>query len=383
MLILIASCRSSEPKNNTPSISENISTPTSTSSPIPTPTAIPKTIINVDPIENPKKFIDQIPELEVNCLVKILGDKQNLIHLISSDPGTYQISNDKAKISDECLSYETIERITIGQLDLYSGGLSENSITCIQNVKVGNNSFVYLFAENPPPEIYLITLQTVFCLNQDERKIFENSNLGKLTSSLGGIDKIECFVNEIGPLGLNKLTGSFNSLSNLLSLNKIDEETIEIFLSCGYLDDQLEEIGISSSEVLCILENSNLELIQSIVENNEDLSNENLIPLINILEKCNISIKNTNLKIPPPSKTSDSDSLIKQEKTINDSKKESDTLESQISNVLKESEINCLKQYISEEEIEEILTNLSPTQDLFTAINKCNMNVFEILSRKK
>ena len=34
-----------------------------------------------------------------------------------------------------------------------------------------------------------------------------------------------------------------------------------------------------------------------------------------------------------------------------------------------------------EEQIKEILTKLSPTQELFTAINKCNMNIFEILSR--
>ena len=67
ILILITSCRSSEPENNIPSILENISSPTATSSPVPTPTDLPKKIINLDPMKNPHKFIAQIPESEVNC----------------------------------------------------------------------------------------------------------------------------------------------------------------------------------------------------------------------------------------------------------------------------------------------------------------------------
>ena len=69
------------------------------------------------------------------------------------------------------------------------------------------------------------------------------------------------------------------------------------------------------------------------------------------------------------------------ESQINNENKEKNNSKTGINEILEENEINCLKKYISEEQIKEILTNLSPTQELFTAINKCNMNIFEILSR--
>ena len=206
-----------------------ISVPTAT----PVPTSTPDTkIISIDPMNNPEQFISEIPIPEINCLTEIFNSKTEIITLITSPPGQYLIDNDLAKNSDECLSYDSKERIIIGLLDFSSGKLTDKTKSCIKDVGVGKSSFIYLFAKDPPPEIYLITLQSVFCLNKNERSIFEKSNYGQITSSMGGIDKIECFINELGPLGLINFDEPLKFIGGTYTINQLSPSVLEKFLSC-------------------------------------------------------------------------------------------------------------------------------------------------------
>ena len=377
-IVFIASCKNSDAKSPISSISDipnatetvfTSSTPIATSTSVPTSTPVSKKIISIDPMNNPEQFISEIPISEINCLTEIFNSKTEIKNLISSAPGKYLIDSDIAKKSDECLSYDSKERIIIGQLDFSSGKLTNKTKNCIKNVGVGNSSFIYLFAKDPPPEIYLTTLQSVFCLNKNERSVFETSNYGQITSSLGGIDKIECFINELGPLGLIKFNEPLKFIGGTYTINEISPSILEKFLSCGYFDNELELIGITIDESLCILKNTNNEIINNVlIKQNQKLSANHIIELTFATKKCEIIIVKTTLN-------------INIESQINNENKEKNNSKTGINEILEENEINCLKKYISEEQIKEILTNLSPTQELFTAINKCNMNIFEILSR--
>ena len=377
-IVFITSCKNSDtrlPISPTIDIPTAIPTFTASPSPIATPTTVPtstpviKKIISVDPMNNPEKFISEIPISELNCLIEIFNSKTEIINIITSPPGKYLIDNDLAKKSDECLSHDTKERIIIGQFDFSSGKLTEKTKNCIKDSGAGNSSFIYLFAKDPPPEIYLITLQNVFCLNKNERKVFETSNYGQITSSLGGIDKIECFINELGPLGLINFNEPLKFIGGTYNINEISPSILEKFLACGYFDNELGLIGITIDDSLCILKNTNNEIINNILQKpNQQLSANNIIELTLATKKCEINLEKTTLN-------------INTESQINNDNKEKNNFTKGIDEILEENEINCLKEYISEEQIKEILTNLSPTQELFTAINKCNMNIFEILSR--
>lgn len=361
--------------------------PTIIPSPTPTPTPIPMRIIDIDPMYDPNRFISEIPVSEINCLSNTLGNKQILVDLISGEPGTVYIDQEQAKTSDACLSNKTIERIIIGQLDLHSGGLSQNSVDCIKDRTGGSGSFVYLFAKDPPDESYLTILQALFCIDTEERMIFESSRLGKLTAALGGIEKIECIVNEIGPLGLNKLGSIFNSLPTILYENQGSLDSLRPLLSCGYLDKQLDVAGITSFEAICLLEHADKKSVSTVLIGDHDqLTPKLVVDLVDAAVKCNISIKNTNIAFPTPTPkpTSTAEPSTKKSNEVTDTKIENATesIQSSIEKILKDSEITCLKKYISEQEIEMMVETLSPTMEMFLAITKCNINITEVLSRK-
>ena len=387
-IVFITSCKNSDAKLP---ISTTAEIPTATATvivsptPIATSTTVPTStplIISIDPMNNPENFISEIPISEINCLTEIFNSKKEIINLITSPPGKYLIDNDLAKRSDECLSYDTKERIIIGQLDFSSGKLTDKTKNCIKSVGVGNSSFIYLFAKDPPPEIYLITLQSVFCLNKKERSIFETSNYGQITSSIGGIDKIECFINELGPLGLINFNEPLKFIAGTYTIEEISPSILEKFLLCGYFDNELELIGITIDDSLCILKNTNNEIISNILlKPNQELSANYIIELTLAIKKCEINLEKTNLQIKNINTQENPKKLINTESQTDIENIEKNNAKSGIEEILEVNEINCLKEYISEEQIKEILTKLSPTQELFTAINKCNMNIFEILSR--
>lgn len=379
ILVFLLSC------TNTVTESETIQEPTlvPTVIPSPTPTPVPMKIIDIDPMYDPNRFISEMPVSEINCLSHALGSKQILIDLISAEPGTVYIDQEQAKTSDACLSNKTIERIIIGQLDLHAGGLSQNSVDCIKDRTGGSGSFVYLFAKDPPDETYLTILQALFCIDTEERMIFESSRLGKLTSALGGIEKIECIVNEIGPLGLNKLGSIFNSLPTILYENQGSLDSLRPLLSCGYLDKQLDVAGITSFEAICLLEHADKNSVSAVLVGNQNqISPKLVLDLVNAAVKCNISIENTNISfpVPTPEPTSTAEPSTKESKEETENATKS--IQSSIEKILKDSEITCLTKYISEEEIEMMVETLSPTMEMFLAITKCNINITEVLSRK-
>ena len=395
-IVFIASCKNSNTKStisvtsDIPNAMETviaspipiatfISVPTAT----PVPTSTPDTkIISIDPMNNPEQFISEIPIPEINCLTEIFNSKTEIINLITSPPGQYVIDNDLAKNSDECLSYDSKERIIIGLLDFSSGKLTDKTKSCIKDVGVGKSSFIYLFAKDPPPEIYLITLQSVFCLNKNERSIFEKSNYGQITSSMGGIDKIECFINELGPLGLINFDEPLKFIGGTYTINQLSPSVLEKFLSCGYFDNELKLIGITIDESLCILKNTNSEIIKNLFEkSSQGLSDNHIIELTLATKKCEINLEETTISIKNINTQKVPKKLINTESERNNGDKEKNNSKTGIEEILEINEINCLKEYITEEQIEEILTKLSPTPELFTAINKCKINIFEILSR--
>jgi len=365
--------------------SETIEEPTliPTIIPSPTPTPVSMRIIDIDPMYDPNRFISEIPVSEINCLSNALGSKQILVDLISAEPGTVYIDQEQAKVSDACLSNKTIERIIIGQLDLHSGGLSQNSVDCIKDRTGGSGSFVYLFAKDPPDETYLTILQALFCIDTEERMIFESSRLGKLTSALGGIEKIECIVNEIGPLGLNKLGSIFNSLPTILYENQDSLDSLLPLLSCGYLDKQLDVAGITSFEAICLLEHADKNSVSAVLVGNQNqISPKLVLDLVNAAVKCSISIENTNIAFPAPTPEPTSTAEPSTKESKEETENTTESIQSSIEKILKDSEITCLKKYISEEEIEMMVETLSPTMEMFLAITKCNINITEVLSRK-
>jgi hypothetical protein len=340
-------------------------------------------IIDIDPMYDPNRFISEMPVSEINCLSNALGSKQILINLISAEPGTVYIDQEQAKTSDACLSNKTIERIIIGQLDLHTGGLSQNSVDCIKDRTGGSGSFVYLFAKDPPDETYLTILQALFCIDTEERMIFESSRLGKLTSALGGIEKIECIVNEIGPLGLNKLGSIFNSLPTILYENQDSLDSLLPLLSCGYLDKQLDVAGITSFEAICLLEHADKNSVSAVLVGNQNqISPKLVLDLVNAAVKCSISIENTNIAFPAPTPEPTSTAEPSTKESKEETENTTESIQSSIEKILKDSEITCLKKYISEEEIEMMVETLSPTMEMFLAITKCNINITEVLSRK-
>jgi hypothetical protein len=332
---------------------------------------------------DPNRFISEMPVSEINCLSNALGSKQILIDLISAEPGTVYIDQEQAKTSDACLSNKTIERIIIGQLDLHAGGLSQNSVDCIKDRTGGSGSFVYLFAQDPPDETYLTILQALFCIDTEERMIFESSRLGKLTSALGGIEKIECIVNEIGPLRLNKLGSIFNSLPTILYENQGSLDSLRPLLACGYLDKQLDVAGITSFEAICLLEHADKNLVSAVLVGNQNqISPKLVLDLVNAAVKCNISIENTNISFPAPTPEPTSTAEPSTKESKEETENATESIQSSIEKILKDSEITCLTKYISEEEIEMMVETLSPTMEMFLAITKCNINITEVLSRK-
>ena len=153
------------------------------------------------------------------------------------------------------------------------------------------------------------------------------------------------------------------------------------------MDKQLDVAGITSFEAICLLEHADKKSVSTVLIGDHDqISPKLVLDLVDAAVKCNISIENTNIAFPTPTPkpTSTVEPSTKESKKETDAKTENTTesIQSSIEKILKDSEITCLKKYISEQEIEMMVETLSPTMEMFLAITKCNINITEVLSRK-
>ena len=343
--------------------------PTATATAVPTPA--PNALLEIDPLSEPIKFLKALPAVEVSCASDALGSEERFAEIIQyvfgSDRGINVPNDAESDVMDKCLSEKTVASIFSSQIFREIGGISENTHVCIRE-KVEGYPFTALFLEDPPDsDVFFSLLQGLFCLNEQERSELAQSEFLSLNelSEVGGLDTLECVVNEIGPLGVTVVVGSeFGQDAAAMS------EILLTMIECGAIDEAEfeKEFDVSLEQFMCLLDHidtaAGLEFLSDPFSAAPDM---NPIELTSILSSCGLTLEDivadVSISTGSPS-TSVSTPIAVPAATIHPvDKPDTEIVDGEPNNVIKAPEIPLLIA-IRNEDIETVLAHINYGTDL-------------------
>ena len=348
--------------------------PTATATVVPTPA--PSVLLEIDPLSEPIKFLKALPAVEVSCASDALGSEERFAEIIQyvfgSDRGINVPNDAESDVMDKCLSEKTVASIFSSHIfrevvGIEVGGISENTHVCIRE-KVEGYPFTALFLEDPPDsDVFFSLLQGLFCLNEQERSELAQSEFLSLNelSEVGGLDTLECVVNEIGPLGVTVVVGSeFGQDAAAMS------EILLTMIECGAIDEAEfeKEFDVSLEQFMCLLDHidtaAGLEFLSDPFSAAPDM---NPIELTSILSSCGLTLEDivadVSISTGSPS-TSVSTPIAVPAATIHPvDKPDTEIVDGEPNNVIKAPEIPLLIA-IRNEDIETVLAHINYGTDL-------------------
>jgi hypothetical protein len=371
-------------------------TPAATATSAPTP--LPVFPLEIDPLSDPVKFLKALPAAEVSCAADALGSEERFAEIIQygfgSDRGVNVPNDAESDVMDKCLSEKTVAAIFSNKIFGEVGGISENTHVCIRE-KVEGYPFTRLFLENSPDsDVFFSVIQGLFCLNEQERSELSQSEFLGLNelSEIGGLDTIECLVNEIGPLGLEVVLDS--ELGQDVAATS---DFLFVAIECGAIDEAEfeKEFGVSVEQFFCVLgeidTKDGLEFLSDPLAAIADLSP---IELLSILSSCGLTLEDiagdASLPTEPPSTSFPTPPTVVPAPTVPPVvKPDTEILDGEATKITKAPEVPLLIA-IQNEDLETVLAHISYGTDLndtygvalgtlHTAVLKNNWKISEAL----
>jgi len=345
-------------------------TPAATATSAPTP--LPVFPLEIDPLSDPVKFLKALPAAEVSCAADALGSEERFAEIIQygfgSDRGVNVPNDAESDVMDKCLSEKTVAAIFSNKIFGEVGGISENTHVCIRE-KVEGYPFTRLFLENSPDsDVFFSVLQGLFCLNEQERSELSQSEFLGLNelSEIGGLDTIECLVNEIGPLGLEVVLDS--ELGQDVAATS---DFLFVAIECGAIDEAEfeKEFGVSVEQFFCVLgeidTKDGLEFLSDPLAAIADLSP---IELLSILSSCGLTLEDiagdASLPTEPPSTSFPTPPTVVPAPTVPPVvKPDTEILDGEATKITKAPEVPLLIA-IQNEDLETVLAHISYGTDL-------------------
>jgi hypothetical protein len=221
-------------------------TPEPTAPPVPTATPAPAPIvpIRIDPEENPEAFLAALPASEVDCASNVVGGRETLVKVIGGD---MDLDDAQGLAMAKCVSSQTLVRTIVGTLELESEtNLSDETLQCIAD-KSANLSLTAMLSGETDPAAMVGMLQSVFCLNSDERAALEMRS-DEFGFDDVDIDAMECFVNAVGAANSAQAVGSLGGAGML------DPAFFDAAVQCGMVSEEdLAESGMTVEQMSCLL----------------------------------------------------------------------------------------------------------------------------------
>lgn len=271
-------------------------TPTSTPAPTATATPEPVKAITIDPRTDADGFLAALPPSEVDCASIAVGGEDALTKLVSfSDDALQDVSDVQLKVLASCISSDTVRKVVIGQLEIETGGLSDETAACVANHTDGIDFATLFSGQAVEQETLVSTMQALFCLSPEERRSLETSDQEILEiTDLGGIDALECAVDGAGASGLDAFGDIFGADGAVDPLAV--GEYIPLLIDCGVVDDDsFATSGISSDQFSCLFEHLDAEALNSFLATTD---NPNAVPdlssaasLFDAFGKCDIDLQ--------------------------------------------------------------------------------------------
>jgi ankyrin repeat protein len=381
-------------------------TATSTPEPLPTvtpaatatsaPTPLPVFPLEIDPVLEPVRFLESLPASEVSCAADALDSKDRFVEIIQyvfgSQEGIDVPTEAESSVMDKCISEETVAAIFSGKLYLEIGGISDKTHVCIRE-KVGGYPFTRIFLENSPDsDVFFSFLQGLFCLNGQERSELSQSDLS--FNEIGGMDAIECFVNELGHKGAAVFIDP-----EFASLLDPHSDSLFVMIECGLLDEAEfeKEFGVSLEQFLCVIgeidTEAGLEFLSDPLALSADLSP---IELQSILSSCGLTLEDiagdASLTTEPPSTSFPTPPTVVPAPTVPPMvKPDTEIVDGEATKITKAPEVPLLIA-IQNEDLETVLAHISHGTDLndtygdalgtlHTAVLRYNLEVVDALIR--
>jgi hypothetical protein len=230
-----------------------------------TATPVPIQAISIDSQADPEGFLAAIPAAEVDCASSAVGGRDELINLVSlSDANTDAISDTQLSVLASCISDSTMKRVVVGQLELETGGLSDETLACVNQYAEGIDFSSLFSGQVTGRDTIVSTLQALFCLSPAERAALESNEQSIIEiTQIGGIDALECAVDSAG-------TERLNAFADIFSVDgSVDTEAVGEFMpyliDCGVVDDDsFQSAGITSDQFSCLFANLDPDTLASL-----------------------------------------------------------------------------------------------------------------------
>lgn len=271
-------------------------TPTSTPAPTATATPEPVKAITIDPRTDADGFLAALPASEVDCASIAVGGEDALEKLVSfSDDALKDVSDVQLKVLASCISSDTVKKVVIGQLEIETGGLSDETASCVANHTDGIDFATLFSGQAVEQETLVSTMQALFCLSPEERRSLETSDQEIIEiTDLGGIDALECAVDGAGTGGIEAFGDIFAADGAVDPLAV--SEFIPLLIDCGVVDDDsFATSGISSDQFSCLFEHLDADALNSFLSTTD---NPNAVPdlssaatLFDAFGKCEIDLQ--------------------------------------------------------------------------------------------
>ena len=246
-------------------------------------------------------------------------------------------------------------------------------------------------------------LQGLFCLNGQERSELSQSDLS--LNEIGGMDAIECFVNELGHKGAAVFTDP-----EFASLLDPHSDILFVMIECGLLDEAEfeKEFGVSLKQFLCVIgeidTEAGLEFLFDPLAATPDLkflsdplaatADLSPIELLSILSSCGLTLEDiagdASLPTEPPSTSFPTPPTVVPAPTVPPMvKPDTEIVDGEATKITKAPEVPLLIA-IQNEDLETVLAHISYGTDLndtygvalgtlHTAVLKNNWKISEAL----
>lgn len=226
IVMLAVACGSAPDADSAPASAPNETT---------VPTSTPAVFVPITFAIGSAEFLEAIPKAERDCVVSDLGPE-----LYGTAQASQGFNIDVALAGYRCMSSDSLARLLLGSLLSGNSELSENTGRCITqrlgplDVSVGSNGLAELATLSPfgnfgeiSQQLIVELFPVVFCLNDDERAVFEENN------SFGApISAQECLYDGVLSVGLDFV--SLANKSNAEPGAEMPEAFQQVALGCGF-----------------------------------------------------------------------------------------------------------------------------------------------------